>query len=335
MPAADHLAAAATATELRDLSQAEQMGGASVAGQPAPPVDEAPAVEDQLVVVRVHAKRAALETKTFDQLLERSGIEVDTAVDDAGTNKIAEESRSARRFAENGQAAAAAELAAGLQKDGATVEAVLVEASPAAIASCMDGLNKDVEHYVGLAVDDTSAVKAQSAEETARDPQVFAKQRLAENLELSKYNRGTVPAEAESLDRDKSYYFRSDGLGFGGGRFGGAGGGEYDLQQVQQERLRARKTLTESNAGLAVRLKEWGTHAEPQAGRVGKLSVRGGLTDGSEAPAAAAFKVQELRREMKDARQAAADNKLQVLFLFSCEDPAATTPTAPSRGKAQ
>jgi hypothetical protein len=99
--------------------------------------------------------------------------------------------------------------------------------------------------------------------------------------------------------------------------------------------IRARKTLTESNEGLAVRFKEWGNNAKSQAGRVGQLSVRGGLADGAAAPANTEFRVQELRREMKEAEQAAADDKLQVLFLFSCEDPAAATPTTPSRGKAQ
>jgi hypothetical protein len=38
---------------------------------------------------------------------------------------------------------------------------------------------------------------------------------------------------------------------------------------------------------------------------------------------------------MKEAEQATADNKLQVLFLFSCEEPAVATPTPASRGKAQ
>jgi hypothetical protein len=344
MPATDHLAAATPAIELQDLSQANELGDASVAGKPAP-ADEAPPVEEQLVVVRVHAKRAALESKTFDQLLERNGIEVDSAVEDAGTTNVAQETRSARRYVENGQAAAAGEPAPEQRKEDATVEAVLVEASPAAIASCMDGLNKDVENFVGLVVDDTRAVKAQSATEAARDPQMFAKQQLAENLELSKYNRGTVPAEPESLARDKSsYFYRSGGGGFGGGRqgygadggrLGGYGGGERELQQQQVRLFRARNTPTESKSGVAVRFNDWGTNPEPQAGRVGQLSVRGGMTDRNEAPAAASFKAQELRREMKESEQAAADNKLQVLFLFSCEDSAAATPTTPSRGKAQ
>ncbi len=336
MPASDHLAAAAPATELRDGSQANELGDASVAGQPAPPADEGQIVEDPLVVVRVHAKRAALESKTFDRLLESSGIEVDSASDDAVATEIAQDSRAARRFAENGQTPAAAETTSEQLKDDATVEAVLVEASPSAIASCMDGLNKDVENFVGLVVDETSTIKAQLAAEDGRDAQVFAKQQLAENLELSKYNRGTVPPEPEALARDKSYSYSSGGAGFGGGGLGGVAGGERNMQQVQQERLfRARKTLTESNAGLAVRLKKWGNNAEPQAGRAGQLSVRGGLTDGTAAPADTEFKVQELRREMKEVEQRAANDKLQVLFLFSCEDPAAATPTTPSRGKAQ
>jgi hypothetical protein len=131
-------------------------------------------------------------------------------------------------------------------------------------------------------------------------------------------------------------FYRSYGGGYGGGRFGGVAGGEYGLQQETQERMfRARKTLAESNAGLAVRLKEWGTDAQPQDGSLRLQPPPAGLADGNAERGAAAFKVQDLRREMKEAGTAAADNKLQVLFLFSCEDPAATTPIAPSRGKAQ
>jgi hypothetical protein len=331
MGAADRLEAAAPAN---DASLADGIADASAAGQPAPPADEARAAEDPLVVVRVHAKRAALESKTFDQLLERSGIEVDSAADDSGATTVDESTRSARRYAENGQALAAVVPAPDQVKDDATVEAVLVEASPAAIAACMDGLSKDQENFVGLFVDDTSTVKAQSAAESTHNPEVFAKLKVAENLELSKYNRGVVPAEQESLDRDKYYSYGNDGAGFGGGRFGGAGGGERDLQQRQQERLfRARNTLTDSNAGLAVRLK-WGTETQPQPATVAQQTTRGGLA-GKNAPAAAAFKAQNSRRELKETEQAAADNKLQVLFLFSCEDPAVATPTAPSRGKAQ
>ncbi len=237
MPAADRLAAAAPATEFHDASLADGIADASAVGQPAPPADEALAAEDPLVVVRVHAKRAALDGKTFDRLLERSGIEVGSADDDFGATTVEESTRSARRYAENGQAPAAVEPAPDQVKDDATVEAVLVEASPAAIAACMDGLSKDQENFVGLFVDDTSTVKAQSAAESAHNPEVFAKLKVAENLELSKYNRGIVPAEQESLDRDKYYSYGNDGAGFGGGRFGGAGGGERDLQQRQQGRL--------------------------------------------------------------------------------------------------
>jgi hypothetical protein len=350
MPAADHLAAATPETEVQDLSSASELGDASVAGQLARPADEAAPVEDAVVVVRVHAKRAALENKAFDRLLERSGIEVDSAVDDAGATDLAQETRAARRFAENGQAPAA-KPAPDQQKDDATVEAVLVEASPTAIASCMDGLNKDAENFVALVVDDTSAVRAQSAIEASPDSQVFAKQQTAENLELSKYNRGRVPAELESLDRDKNYFYDSYGGGYGGGRSGGGrfggvagggvagggvAGGELGLEQVRHERVfRARKTLAESNAGLAVRLKEWGSDARPQAGSLRLQSAPTGQTDGKAERGAAAFKVQDQRREMKEADTAAADNKLQVLFLFSLEDPAAATPTPASRGKAQ
>jgi hypothetical protein len=67
---------------------------------------------------------------------------------------------------------------------------------------------------------------------------------------------------------------------------------------------------------------------------VAQQLARGGLTDkDASAESAATLRMQDATREMKEAEQAAADNKLQVLFLFSCEEPA--TPTPASRGKAQ
>jgi hypothetical protein len=357
MPApSDRLAAAATpSTELHDLAQSTELGATAAGGEPAAaPAGQDQAASDPLLVVRVHAKRAALETRTFDRLLERSGIEVEPdATNESVTDNFAESRRAARRFVQNGQTdGVAAEPATGQPAEAASVDAVLVEAPPAAIMACMDGLNKDQENFLGLVVDETAAAEAKSAAIDAIDPQFLNKQKLAEDLELSKYNRGIVPPEPESLARDKFHYYRSDGAnlgggGFGGGRFGGAyaDDGRFELlQQDQQDRLlRARKALTESQKGLAVRLREWGSESAQQPSQsLAQQTVRGGLANEdarADSDAAAKLqeeaKLQELGREMKEAEQRAADNKLQVLFLFSSEEPAAAPATPRSRGKAQ
>jgi hypothetical protein len=340
MPPADRLAAAAPTTELRDMdlgtTVADAAAGGEPAAAPAAPAGEDQAAGDPLVVVRVHAKRTALETRTFDRLLERNGIEVDSApTDESGLVTLDGSRRAARRFAETGQANGTAEPASDQPDEAATVDAVLVEAPPEAIAACIDGLNKDQENILGLRVDETAAVE--SATDFAADANVLAKQKPAENLELTKYNRGTVPAEQESLARDKYHFYRSDGAGFGGGRFGGASSNEVRLELLQRGRLRARKSLSETDAGVAVRLNQRGAIAqEPQP--LEQQSARGGLGAESDSQAAqndlqaAALSVGGPRREMKEAGQSG-ENKLQVLFLFTCDEAAAPSP--PSRGKAQ
>jgi hypothetical protein len=353
---ADHLAAATPRNELHDLAQSTELGvaaaggepAAAVAGQEAAPAGEEQAVNDPLLVVRVHAKRTALESKTFDQLLERSGIEVEPdTTNESVTDNFAESRRAARRFVQDGQSDGAAEPATDQPAEATTVDAVFVEAQPAAIVACMDGLNKDQENFLGLFVDETEAVEAKSAANDAIDPHFFDKQKLAENLDLAKYNRGSVPAEQESLARDKLRFYRSDGAnfggGFGGGRFGGYAG-ESRLELLQQDRLlRARKALAESQKGLAVRLKKWGSESaqQPQPS-LAQQAARGGLAkEDAGADSAAAIKLQEaanlqeLGRELNEAEQRAADDKLQVLFLFSSEEPAAAPATPRSRGKAQ
>ncbi|HJQ81651.1 MAG TPA: zf-HC2 domain-containing protein [Lacipirellulaceae bacterium] len=343
MPAADRLAAAAPTSELHDMklgtTVADAAAGGEPAAAPAAPADENQAAGDPLVVVRVHAKRTALERRTFDQLLERNGIEVDSApVAESGLATLDGSRRAARRFAETGQSNGTAEPASDQPDEAATVDAVLVEAPPAAITACIDGLNKDQENILGLWVDETAALEAKSASDSAPETDVFAKQNLAENLELTKYNRGVVPAEQESLARDKYHFYRSDGAGFGGGRFGGASSNEFRLELLRQGRwLRERKSLSESAGGLAVRLNERGVVAQ-QAQPSGQQSAQGGLGAENDSRAAqsdsqtAALSVGEPRREMKEAAQAG-ENKLQVLFLFSCDEAAAPSP--PSRGKAQ
>ncbi|HEY3391939.1 MAG TPA: hypothetical protein VGK58_04490 [Lacipirellulaceae bacterium] len=344
MPAADRLAPAAPATELGDMGLGNTVADAAAGGEPAAapavPADENQADDDPLVVVRVHAKRSAVESRTFDRLLERNGIEVNSALTDESELAALDGSRRAfRRFAETGQTNGTAEPASDQPNEADTVDAVLVEAPPAAIEAYIDGLNKDQENVLGLRVDETAAVEAKSATDFAADTNAFAKPKLAENLELTKYNRGIVPAEQESLARDNYHFYRSDGAGFGGGRFSGASSNEARLQLLQQRGLlRARKSLSESGAGVAVRLNERGAIAQ-QPQPFGQQSARGGLGAENDSRAAqndsqaAALKVESVRRGMKEGEQRAADNKLQVLFLFSFDE--AATPSPPSRGKAQ
>jgi hypothetical protein len=339
---ADQLAAADSRADLHYIAPGTDFGVAAAGGEPAaaPAEESQAAVDDPLVIVRVHARRTALESKTFDRLLERSGIEVEPdATNESVTANFAESRRAASRFAQNGQTDGAAEATTDQPAEAATVDAVLVEAPPAAIVACMTELSQDQQNFLGVAVDDTATGKTESAEGAATDPQVAVKQKLAKDLELAQYNRGSVPTEQESLARDRYHFFRSFGANFGGGRRGGASADEIRHEVLQQgRRLRARKTLTESEKGLAVRLKKRGneTPAPEQLQSLAQQSAQAGrANENASTESAATLRMQDMNREMREAEQAAADNKLQVLFLFSLEEPGAATPTPASRGKAQ
>ena len=86
MPAADRLAAAAPTSELRDMELGNAVADATAGGTRQPPRRLPPRRPmprrpkkfkrraTPLVVVRVHAKRTALERKTFDRLLSAAAL---------------------------------------------------------------------------------------------------------------------------------------------------------------------------------------------------------------------------------------------------------------------
>jgi hypothetical protein len=228
-----------------------------------------------------------------------------------------------------------------LREGGVEEDLVLVEAPPSVIASCLEGLNRDSENYLGLEVGDAPVNVTARGIETAEtaDDSPTAEAALAKKLgnvsDWTRYNRGTVPPPQRSLARDKDanlnyrFYVQNDD-GAGRGRFGGGGygvaGGLGQLKQESESLVRERSNGT--GQGQARRLRFWGTEAR-QSGQ--RLDF-GGIAPEERAGSNLSVRMREAQRELKSAAQPATDT-LQVLFVLSpSEEP---VPTLKARNKAQ
>jgi hypothetical protein len=233
-----------------------------------------PAEEGQLVVVHVFAKRSALETKSFEQLLATSGIQVvadeskdaNDPADSRSLGRLRAEQHAVRRTREP--------VAKQAQTDNTEEEIVLVEASPAAIELCLDSLNRDEENYMAIAVEE-AAVQEAGRETVATAPTAafsdvappVRARKLAEELGLAKYNRGLMPRQQELAARDKTFLYRfystdAQDDRYAGGRYrggyGGYGGGLGQAKQEAEEVLADRSDESAAHQGRAIRLKSWG-----------------------------------------------------------------------------
>jgi hypothetical protein len=309
----------------------------SEAAREAPDESVTASDSERLVVVRVLARPDALRSKSFDQLLATNGIQV-TAEEAKEDSTPADAEPPQNRFAVDSELRNVELRDQQLQESGVEEDLVLVEASPAVIASCLEGLNRDSENYLGLEVGDSPVnITARGIEATATaDDSPAAEAALAKKLgdvsDWTRYNRGTVPPPQRSLARDKDanlnyrFYAQNDD-GAGRGRFGGGGygvaGGLGQLKQESEALVRERSNGT----GQARRLRLWGTEAR-QSGQ--RLDF-GGIAPEERAGSNLSVRIREAQRELKSAAQPA--DTLQVLFVLSpSEEP---VPTLKARNKAQ
>jgi anti-sigma factor RsiW len=140
----------------------------------APPAAEQPsggtmAATTQPIVVRVLAKRTAVENKAFESLLQEHGVDVVPTTNELDTEGDAAIGRSAPAASARDESTADArsneesitegeQFVGRKQKapDDDNIELLLVDAPSSTILSCMSALNNDADNYVGISVDDTS-----------------------------------------------------------------------------------------------------------------------------------------------------------------------------------
>jgi hypothetical protein len=333
-------------------AQAGAAGAATdtLATSPAGAVDQltedladAPALQEQPVVVRVLARREAVQNKSFDRLLEQNGIAVDAeAAESASLSTVRARSTlelADERTAEDLRKSTLPQPPANDSEE----EVVLVEAPASAITSSLETLKADEVNYLGIAVDDNAAKEISNrfgaragAHYSTSNQDAFAK-KLQVQSDWQKYNRGVVPQTEYSLSRDKYYFYErvDDGIdrygtarGFAGG-YGGANPAETEkLQELAQQRMPTeRKILGEQSLGRARRLRTWGVEAEPQPEQL----ARRRYAVPQQPPAAGVQPVEPAQETTTLAGEAA--DRVQVLFVISPADVPASSP--PSRNKAQ
>ncbi len=162
------------------------------------------AAEDELVVVRVNVRPAALRNQEFDRLLSSNSIVFEPPVED---NQTATTSGAAGgEFAMMGRGAdkpvGKAENVAADQN----VDAVLVEAPVAQIEQCLADIDADKDNYLGVAIDQEPANRA------------VPLQNVANERNWQRYNRGRVPQQQVQLAPESNVYYdaeqnRAYGLG--------------------------------------------------------------------------------------------------------------------------
>jgi hypothetical protein len=162
-------------------------------------ITDAPAEVSKTVVVRVLARREALENKAFDQLLASNGIEVDAEPADEMSTPVVR-ARSAPQLAPEGQAKALFKSTAPQPPaSGIQDELVLVDAPAPVIESSLATLKADEVNYLGVAVEEAPAAGRSRPSERTVDSDFSSVEQnaLADKAEVeldwTKYNRGTVP----------------------------------------------------------------------------------------------------------------------------------------------
>lgn len=279
------------------------------------------AEQDQLVVVRVVAKREALQNKVFDQLLASQKIDVEPQ---QAKDQRVNLDRSSPKQVEGRQGGQSDKSFAGKETD-----VVLVEAPEHTIESFLDVMNKDSVNFVGIDVDDTNQ---------SRDLAAFkapVKSKSSENL--SRFARGAVPQQKNGV-ADRHEYFlgkpatntNDDVAGFSGGPGGAPGGaagrlgaGALAKQKSLGPESADEKSQVSRALGRARRIQTWDSDAplfEKQSQRNRSFGGKQ-IEEAKKTPAP----VRALKEHEKSTKSGAAN--LRVLFLFSPED--AATPSAP------
>jgi hypothetical protein len=304
------------------------------------------------VVVRVLARREALENKAFDQLLASNGIEMDAESAD-GTSTLTVNARSRPQPAPQGESETllknpAPQPSASDNQD----ELVLVDAPAPAIESSLATLNADEVNYLGVAVEQApvSGPGRQNEESAVSDISSIDPNALSDKSgagpDWTKYNRGIVPPLQGSLAQDAFYYYKEgaeamdqygamqgfdSGYGGGGyGRGGYAGGGTAVTRQreelQQQRRPLDRKVLEEQKLGRALKLRSWSLVDDEQA----EGFARRRFVTPPQPPTVA---LQLAEQQPAPEQAGVTSDRVRVLFVISPADAPASSP--PARNKAE
>jgi anti-sigma factor RsiW len=321
------VAAKAAQGQIADLSErqkrARQMNRSTPEGLALESESNGQPDETKEVVVRVVAKRAALDNKLIDQLLVKNGIAVDAeqVADDKSESP-------ARGLAEDAKQASAADQVA--QQPAQTFDAgcdvVVVDAPHEAIRSCVSDLNRDLANYTYVEVDDASGALG-ATKDKQLPAQVVLNNQAAEDLR--QYNRGTLPEQQkEFLARNQQYYFQQlneEGRAAGVSELSyGVERGHDDVALKKQVEMKDQLKQNIANQGRAFRV--YNAYNSNLQNRFSDgQSTRNSPTNG----ALFSGKYQK-QTALPDAKAASAltDENLRVWFFICPEEPTTTSTPA-------
>jgi hypothetical protein len=163
--------------------------GEGISSSPLPAEQEPSRSEDDMLMVHVNVRPAALRSQAFDRLLVSNGIVVERPADrEQGPPPSADESTEAGAFMLMLRTnAGGAEKAAAPQE----IDAVLVEAPVAQIEHCLADLDADKDTYLGVMIDEASAADNRAVRE------------LASQRNWQQYNRGQVLRQQVEFGYDR------------------------------------------------------------------------------------------------------------------------------------
>jgi hypothetical protein len=290
----------------------------------------------QPVVVRVLARRSAMDNKVFESLLQKHNVDVETTADrfDAQgalafdgnsieTSSSVEaplESTLAKSESEDKESETAPEAEGRgrkLQEESSKhddVDFVLVDAPVSTIFSCLNDLKTDAENFTGIAVDNRApADKALPAETAATDTT-----ELKRAPDLVRFNRGVVPQSQDTLTRADSYYSYWDDERSKSLSQSPIDAKSRDFGSDSQRRGFTFTDEAKSNRGRALRLPE--RAGGGLGGRGQRTQDRNGSVPPSEYGLSAAVGDKEKALEQLGAPTNAAQDRMQVLFVIQPSD---------------
>jgi hypothetical protein len=353
MPA--QIPASTPATDARSATAVDTLSAAPVASagtDRSKDLTDVSVAKSNTVVVRVLARREALENKAFDQLLASNGIEMDAEAAD-GTSSLTVGARARPQPAQQGESETLLKNPAPQPPaSGNQDELVLVDAPAPAIESSLATLNADEVNYLGVAVEQAPATgrDRQNEESAVSDISSIEPNALSDKSgagpDWTKYNRGMVPPLKGSLAQDAFYYYQEGTeamdqygamQGFdsgdyrgGYGRGGYAGGGTAVTRQrvelEQQHQPLERKVLEEQKLGRALKLRSWALVDDEQAEG---LARRRFVTP----PQPPTVALQLAEQQPPPEQAGVTPDRVRVLFVISPVDVPASSP--PARNKAQ
>ena len=274
-----------------------------------------------LVVVHVVAKRRAIENKTFEQLLVTNGIAVEAESLAEVKSGIASDRFARKAKTEN---PATVEAAGKMDEDESAGYAVLVEAPQTTILSCVAGLNKDLDNYVSLEVDESPTPADRGDKAPAPTKKL--------TTDLGKFSRGIVSERQKEMVRGGQFYYdRSASENFEKSKLGLGGGIDKvgDVKQLTEgidSSGRGPEGIT--NLGRARRIQP----SEFEDRTSGESPARGRAYRGPGADDVA--KLSRSTQALKSSIVTKNGGQMQALFVVSPEDAAAAT-SAPAEKSAK